>query len=98
MRPYPAAVTCLTRPIGRIDLPLDILRIIRSGGILLSLDDFDIVAEERVIVCFSLHRRLYSFFRCPTALLHTEFAVGCWMGASKCQFADWSWRQAADLP
>ena len=62
MRPYPAAITCLTGAIGCIDLLLDILRIVSSSGIFLSLDDFDIVAEGRVVVCFPLHRRLYLFF------------------------------------
>ena len=76
MRPYPAAITCLTCPIGCIDLLLDILRIVSNSGVFLRLDDFDIVAEGRVVVCFSLHRRLYySFFRCATAS-PTEFAVG----------------------
>lgn len=75
MRPYPAAVTCLTRPIGCIDLLLDILRIVGSSGIFLSLDDFDIVAEGRVIVCFSLHRRLYFFLPLRESMT-TEFAGG----------------------
>ena len=59
MQPYPAAVTCLARPIGCVDLLLDILRVVGRRGILFGLDDFDVVAEGRVIVCFSLHRRLY---------------------------------------
>lgn len=74
MQPYPAAVTCLTSPIGCIDLLLNILRIIGRGGILFSLDDSDIVIQGRVVVCLSLHRRLY-FFSDFATLSHTEFAV-----------------------
>ena len=74
MRPYPAAVTCLTRAVGCIDLLLDILRIVSGSGIFLSLDNFDIVVERRIVVRFPLHRRLYSSLRFATTS-HAEFAV-----------------------
>ena len=58
MGPYPAAVTCLTGPIGCIDLLLDMLRIIGGSDIYFGLDDFDVVTEGRVVVWLSPHRRL----------------------------------------
>ena len=76
-RPYPAAVTRLTRPIGCIDLLLDILRIISRGGNFFSLDDLDVIVKgRRVVVCFSLHRRLYPCIRFGDTLTHGVCRVG----------------------
>ena len=58
MLSYPAAITCLAGAIRRVDLLLDILRVILGGrGILLGLDELGgfMTIEERVIVSFPFH-------------------------------------------
>ena len=70
MRAYPAAVTCLTSPIGCVDLLLDMVRVISGKNVfLLRLDDLDmvvvmvdVVTERGVIVYLPLHRWPQSLF------------------------------------